>query len=314
MRWSYMYLLLTASCSLGSGEVGLYSAATGSQYRNNASHVVHRNIPYGADARQIMDIHLGRDAERLMNRNYTIVFLHGGDFSFGDNSDSGSYVKPFLRKGMNVVEMSYRTREGFPAAAEDLTNALNHLTRQNDRYNLDLFNVIVAGVSSGGTIATTTGLSQHDPEYPYPLEEGIRITGILNFSGPVDQLQAIEEILRGSDDPSWRIVGDNMFPPNGRFGSEEMIERFTPFTYLEEGAPPIFLSYGGLGDQIPSSTFARFAEALRNSSTNHRIVFYPETGQSLRRQELHDTFDEVFQFLDGIPLLRIPFAVPRPPR
>jgi fermentation-respiration switch protein FrsA (DUF1100 family) len=87
-----------------------------------------------------------------------------------------------------------------------------------------------------------------------------------------------------------------------------MIEKFTPFTYFDDDVPPIFLSHGGLDDQVPPSTFARFIAAVTNSSTYHRIVFYPEAGHSLRQQELHDTFIEVFRFLDGIPVVRIPDA------
>jgi dipeptidyl aminopeptidase/acylaminoacyl peptidase len=85
-----------------------------------------------------------------------------------------------------------------------------------------------------------------------------------------------------------------------------MIEKFTPFTYLRDDVQPIFLAHGGLDDQVPPSTFTRFVEALRSSSTYHRIVFYPEAGHSPSQQELHDTFIEVFRFLDGIPRGRLP--------
>ncbi len=81
---------------------------------------------------------------------------------------------------------------------------------------------------------------RNDPGYPFPLDAGIRIAGILNFSGPVDQLEAIEEIFRSSADETWQMVGNNMFPPNPRFGREEMIKKFTPFTYFDDEVPPIF--------------------------------------------------------------------------
>lgn len=297
----HTYLLLAALCSLASGGAGEASAQTRADHAVNGTHVVHTDVSYGDHDRQIMDIHMARDAKRLGDRNFTIVFLHGGGFSFGDKADNRRYVTPFLEKGMNVVDMSYRIRQGVPAATEDLTNALNYLARHNDRYGLDLSNVIVGGFSAGAMIATTVGFSQNDPRYPYPLSEGIRITGVLNFSGPVDQLDAVEEIFRSSEDESWQLVARNLFPPNPRFTKDEMIGKFTPFTYLSDDVPPFFLSHGGLDDQIPPDTFARFIAALANSSTYHRIVFYPGAGHSLGQQELHDTFIEVFRFLDGIP-------------
>jgi acetyl esterase/lipase len=306
MKWLHAFLLLTASCSLAAGAAGSAYAQTGAGHAASVTYVVHADVPYGEHARQVMDIHVASDATRLGDRNFTIVFLHGGGFSFGDKSITGPYVTPFLRRGTNVVNMSYRIRQGVAVATEDLTNALNHLARNNHRYGLDLSNVVVGGFSAGAMIATTVGFSQNDPGYPFPLDPGIRITGILNFSGPVDRLDVIEEIFRSSADESWQLVGRNLFPADPRFTREQMIETFTPFTHLRDGVPPIFLSHGGLDDQVPPSTFARFVERLRSSSTYHRIVFYPEAGHSKRPQELDETFVELFRFLDGIPRRRAP--------
>jgi acetyl esterase/lipase len=314
MKWSFTYRVLALSCSLVAGVPGVASAQAVAEHAASGTHVVHTDVPYGDHDRQVMDIHVARDVERRGDRNYTIVFLHGGGFSFGDKSDNGRYLAPLLEKGMNVVNMSYRIRQGVAVATEDLTNALNHLARSGDRYGLDLSDVVVGGFSAGAMIATTVGFSQDDPTYPFPLDEGIRITGILNFSGPVDQLEVLEKIFRSSADASWQLVGRNLFPPDPRFGREEMIEKFTPFTHLRDGVPPVFLSHGGLDDQVPPSTFARFVEALANSSTYHRIVFYPEAGHSKRPQELHETFIELFRFLDGIPTRRVPDAGTRGPR
>lgn len=304
MKRSSKSLLLVACCGIAAVAPSVASAQARAEQQISDTHVVYADVAYGEDARQVMDIHLGRNAVRLGSRNHTIVFLHGGGFSFGNKSDNGRYLAPFLREGMNVVNVSYRIRQGVASATEDLTNALNHLARHRDLYALDLSNVVVAGFSAGATIATTVGFSQHRAGYPFPLTEGIRITGILNFSGPVDQLEVVEAIFSSSADESWKMVGRNMFPPDPRFGREAMIERFTPFTYFGDDVPPILLSHGGLDDQIPPSTFARFTEALSRSPVLHRIVFYPEAGHSLRQQELQDTFIEVFRFLDDLPSAR----------
>jgi acetyl esterase/lipase len=310
MKWSSASLLLAVSCSLVAGVPGLASAQAVAEHLGTGTHVVHVDVPYGDHDRQVMDIHVARDVERRGDRNYTIVFLHGGGFSFGDKSDNGRYLTPFLEKGMNVVNMSYRIGQGVAVATEDLTNALNHLARSGDRYGLDLSNVVVGGFSAGAMIATTVGFSQDDPTYPFPLDEGIRISGILNFSGPVDQLEVLEGIFRRSANESWQVVGRNLFPADPRFGREEMIEKFTPFSHFRDGVPPIFLSHGGLDDQVPPSTFTRFLEALAASPVYHRVVFYPEAGHSLRQQELNETFVELFRFLDGIPTVRLPDAGP----
>jgi acetyl esterase/lipase len=296
MKWSVTTLLLAVLTTAGPT-----SAQSGAGHAASGTHVVHADVAYGDHDRQVMDIYLARDAGRTGHRNFTIVFLHGGGFSFGDKSITGRYVTPFLHEGMNVVNMTYRIRQGIHVATEDLTNALNHLARHNDQYALDLSNVIVGGFSAGAAIASTVGFSRHDPAYPYPLAEGIRITGILNFSGPVDHLDEIVEIFRNSDDESWQLVGRNLFLPDPRFGREEMIETFTPFTWFNDDAPAYFLSHGGLDDQVPARFFNRFIDALTASPVYHRIVYYPEAGHSKGPQELDETFVELFRFLDGMP-------------
>jgi acetyl esterase/lipase len=295
------YLVVAAACALTAGQAAQASAQAGAESAASDTHVVHRDVAYGDHDRQLLDIHIARDAQHLGDRNYTIVFLHGGGFSFGDKSITGRYVTPFLEKGMNVVNMSYRIRQGVAVATEDLTNALNYLARHNDLYGLDLSNVVVGGFSAGAMIATTVGFAQDRPEYPFALNEGVRITGILNFSGPVDQLDTLEQIFRSSADESWQLVARNMFPPDPRFTREEMIEKFTPFSWLNDDVPPIFLSHGGLDDQVPPSTFTRFVAALTSSSVCHRIVFYPEAGHSKRPQELNETFVQLFDFLAHLP-------------
>jgi len=56
------------------------------------------------------------------------VFLHRVGFSFGDKSNNGRYVTPFLQKGMNVVNMRYRIRQGVPVATEERRDERSHVT------------------------------------------------------------------------------------------------------------------------------------------------------------------------------------------
>jgi hypothetical protein len=73
MKWLHPCLLLTASCSTASGDAGLASAQTAAEHAADGTHVLHVDIPDRDHDRQIMDIHPARDAERLEDRNYTIV-------------------------------------------------------------------------------------------------------------------------------------------------------------------------------------------------------------------------------------------------
>ncbi len=191
-----------------------------------------RDVRYGPDNRQVMDLHLAKDVSGLGSSTFTIVFLHGGGFSFGNKSDNTRYITPFLRKGLNVVNMSYRVGQGVAIATEDLTLALNHLAATADTHRLRLDRVVVGGFSAGGQIASTVALARQRAAYPFPLAAGIGFAAILNFSGPVDGLEVVEKVFLDYPTEDFKAIGRNLYPSGGRFTRDEMLRLFTPITVL----------------------------------------------------------------------------------
>ncbi|MFT5941314.1 MAG: acetyl esterase/lipase [Sediminicola sp.] len=106
-----------------------------------------------------MDMYLSKHATSYGNKNYTIVFLHGGGYYVSDKTQEEKYIEPYLKKGLNVINMNYRLKKGIPLATSDLTNALNFLHTNNSAYKLNLYNVIVTGFSAGAHIATNVGVN-----------------------------------------------------------------------------------------------------------------------------------------------------------
>jgi acetyl esterase/lipase len=81
----------------------------------------------------------------LSDKNFTVIFLHGGGYYLSDKSKEEKYIQPYLDKGMNVVNLNYRLKRGIPIATEDLTNALHFLKANNANYQLNLNRVILTG-------------------------------------------------------------------------------------------------------------------------------------------------------------------------
>ena len=292
--------VFAASCSVGTPKVSLSLLENRGERPLEDDYRVVTDQAYGPHYRQRMDLYLAKDVERLGSRDFTIVFLHGGGFSFGDKANNRRYINPFLQKGLNVVNMNYRIREGIPRATEDLTLALNHLVRHAGEHGLRLNKVVVGGFSAGGQIASTVGFSQRAPDYPFPLDEGVRIVGILSISGPVDRLDVVEEVFGGSDDEQFRTVARNMFPPGSPFDRNETLRIFTPFAHFSDDAPAFLLWHGGEDDQVPPPTFARFLEKLTRSKVAHRVLFDPQGRHSPNDAQLQEISVEVFRLLDGI--------------
>ena len=70
-----------------------------------------------------LDIYQATSAGKLKQQNYTIIFLHGGYYT-SDKAKDERYLQPYLRKGLNVVNLNYRLKRSVPLATEDLTYAM----------------------------------------------------------------------------------------------------------------------------------------------------------------------------------------------
>jgi hypothetical protein len=82
-----------------------------------------KDVSYGSDPEQNMNIYLFKQAESYGKGNFTLVFLHGGGYYFSDKSQEERYIEPYLKKGLNVVNLNYRLKRGISIAKSDLTKA-----------------------------------------------------------------------------------------------------------------------------------------------------------------------------------------------
>jgi acetyl esterase/lipase len=297
MKITDIYLILIISIILSSCSKKLTSTIDLSATEKESVYKVLKDVSYGSDAEQTMDIYLSQNAKSFGNRNYTIVFLHGGGYYFSDKTQEERYIEPYLSKGLNVVNLNYRLKRGIPLATSDLTHALNFLQSNNGDYGLNLDKVIVTGFSAGAHIATNVAFAQNNPEYPNKLEGDIRIVGIINFSGPVDGLDVVERIFTENENEQYQAVGRALFTAES-YESKENLAIYEPITYFDPKDPPVFIWHGGLDDQIPAKTFERFIPLMRKEKDLK--VFVKDGKHSPTKVELEKAYIEIFEFLDRL--------------
>lgn len=245
-----------------------------------------------------MDIYLFKEANSFTNK-VTIIFLHGGGYYLSDKSKEERYIKPYLEKGFNVVNMNYRLKRGIPLATEDLTKALNYLQENNSKYKLNLKRIVVSGFSAGAQIATLVGVTQNDRKYPNRMKEGIKIIGIVNFSGPVDGLDVVEKVFIDNEVEIMKTIGNALFVTDG-YAASETINMYEPITYLDKKDPAIFLWHGGKDDQVPPKTFESFVALLKKNAKKNVVIYDAEAGHSPTGESLKATYKEIFSFIDKL--------------
>lgn len=287
-----IYIMLLSSCS---NDLSSIKDKTPEQIAS--IYQVLKDVSYGSDPEQKMDIYLSKTAQAYGKNNYTIVFLHGGAYYLSDKSAEERYIQPYLKKGLNVVNLNYRLKRGVELATSDLSNALNYVKSKNGDYHLNLKNIILTGFSAGAQIATNVGLAQNNPSFPDQLNNGIDIKGIINFSGPVDDLDVIEKIFIDFDNELFSKAGKALFSSDG-YASKEVVSVYEPITYFDENDPPIFLWHGEMDVQIPAKTFAKFTSKLRENKD--RLNNIPNGKHSPTQEELKVAYSKIFDFLDNL--------------
>lgn len=264
-----------------------------------ATYKVTKDVAYGADKEENLDIYVSNNANKFENKNFTVVFLHGGGYYLSDKSKEERYIQPYLKKGMNVVNVNYRLKRGIPLATEDLTSALNFLKANNAAYQLNLNKIILTGFSAGAHIASIVGASANNATYIHKLNKGIGISAVINFSGPVDGLDVVEEVFVNNKIPIMKDIGNALFVGEG-YANKDTVAKYNPITYFDKNDPPFFVWHGAKDDQVPASTFVKFDNLLNKNKRKNKVIFLAEGLHSPSALELKDAYKEIFIFLDSL--------------
>ena len=295
-----LLVLVALAITASSCGVELSSIEDKTETQIEAIYTVYKDVPYGSDEEQVMDIYLSNEAQSLGSKNFTIVFVHGGGYYVSDKSEEERYIDPYLKKGLNVVNLNYGLKQGIAPATDDLTSALNFLNSQSLVYGLALDRVVLTGFSSGAQIASNVGTSQNDAGNPFRLDSPITVSAIVNFSGPVDGLDVVEKIFIDHELELMSEIGHALFPAYAGYAPTDTIGKYETITYLDDEDPAFFIWHGGRDEQIPPSTFETVVEFLNKDPDKNVVVLNPDAEHSPNTQVLMSTYELIFNFLDRL--------------
>ena len=228
------------------------------------------NVPYGKEARQVLDFYQARGGEA----SPVVFFIHGGGWQAGDKSRVVSFgLEEFLKAGLSVAAVQYR----FVAAAqeagvkppvrwplEDAARALQFLRSKATEWKIDPQRIGATGGSAGG--ASSLWLLYHDdmadPNAADPVaRESTRLTcaavvGAQTCFDPHLLREWLPNMTYGGHAFGFRQTGQSKQAEFQAFydAREEIlawVREYSPFHWVSADDPPVLLQYNARKDQPP---------------------------------------------------------------
>jgi acetyl esterase/lipase len=216
-----------------------------------------RNVPYGTDARQTLDIY--QPATPQPGRP-AVVFLFGGSWDSGDKSTYPFVAATLARHGLLVFVPNYRLypQVQYPVFLEDCARATVWAQDHAAQYGGRADDVFLMGHSAGAYNAAMLTL---DPAL-LAAAGGDRdsLRGMIGLAGPYDFLPMTDPEVIGvfagrKDDPTTQ-----------------------PIHYVTGHAPPLLLLAGSADNRVMPKNTVNLAAAARDHGGDVVSHIYPGVG------------------------------------
>ena len=227
--------------------------------------------------------------------NPAIVILHGGGWKSGNKSQMETFAIEMASKGYSCFNIEYRLslESIYPSAIFDVKNAIQFITKNARKYNVDATKIAVLGFSSGGQMAsligTTNGKSAFEDtnknlKYSSKVNAIVNIDGILAFKHPESKEGTAATLWLGATSTEKPDIWDQASPLNNT-------DKNTPPILFINSSIPRF--HAGRDDMITIlNKYGIYSEVQTINSSPHSFWF------------LNPWFDETIkyttQFLDKV--------------
>ncbi|VVE75518.1 lipase [Pandoraea anapnoica] len=125
---------------------------------------VTRDLPYGANARQVLDVFspVSNSDDSSDALHDAVIFVHGGAFVRGSKSVNGEIYDNvchwFARQGIVAVNVEYRLADvaPWPGGTDDVADAVMWVHEHAREWGIDPRRIFLIGHSAGGTHAASS--------------------------------------------------------------------------------------------------------------------------------------------------------------
>lgn len=206
-----------------------------------------------------LDTHIYAPADlNLGDKRPSIVFFHGGGWSYGKPLWCMDLCSHFPAQGLVVISAEYRLvhRHGTTPleSIADAKSIIRWIRQNAQELGIDPDRIVASGMSSGGHLAASTGILQGFDE---PGED-------LNISSVPNALILFSAVVNTTLNPWMQsILGDRVLPKD-----------ISPVHHIRPGIPPTIIFHGKADRSAPLWTVEMFNRKMKQAGNRCEFHSY----------------------------------------
>ncbi len=222
----------------------------------NSGYTLDRDIAYGADPRQTLDVYI---PDGLKAPAPVIVFFYGGSWQSGSKAMYKFVGQAFASEGITTVVADYRLypQVRYPAFLQDCASAVAFVHANIKRFGGDPGRLFLAGHSAGAYNAVML-----DADLSYLKAAGADpgwIRGVIGMAGPYDFLPLTDPKLISL------------------FGGDR-VTATQPIAHIDGKRAPMLLAYGSDDETVGPKNAINMAKRLESFGSAVELHRYPDVG------------------------------------
>ena len=215
-----------------------------------------RDIAYGADPRQRLDVYTPRT--RPAGPVPVLVFFYGGGWNSGRRQDYAWVAHSLAAQGFVVVVPDYRVvpQVTYPGFVQDGAAAVRWAHDNAAQYGGDPDKLLLAGHSAGAYIAMQLAMDEAFLRAAGVDPKAIR--GVAGLSGP------------------YAFYPFDVKESRDAFGTWPNPEDTQPINHIGPGRPPVFIAHGDRDKTVEVANTLKLNKALLAAGDRVEMKLYPE--------------------------------------
>lgn len=208
-----------------------------------------------------------------------VLICPGGSYTHLSPREAEPIALQFNAAGIHAAVVYYSVNKPYPAALEDLSNAVVKVRENAEKWSVKSDKIVVCGFSAGGHVSASLGVFWNS-------EERIKRADKMNKpNGMILCYPLITYITGGEDLDALKIIAGE---------DEELLKKNLLHNQVNADCPPAFMWHTFTDPGVPVYNSLYFAKALADNGVNTELHIYPEGPHGLSLADGYTTENWIY--------------------